>query len=422
MIITCLTLSVCLAPASRLQAEGFAIFDQGARGTAMSGAVLAGKPSGESLSGNPALLALIEEDSVSAGFTIIATSGAIDWNDGGVSGRTESKKSQYFIPHAYFNHRLNDSLVLGVGQFSRFGLGNTYWDEWPGRFNVYDVYLLTSSLNVALAYKATEKLSVAAGIELMYAALSMKNRTLMPVPAVGIGDVDASIEKAKDIAFGFNLSGHYRFTPEWAAGLVYRAPVRLKASGPMRFRYIGPDDQNLLAAFQQTFHDGDVSGTITLPESIALGIAYTPSERLTVETSFMWTRWSRYRSLDMRLPGGLGELVSPKNWRDTWRLAVGAEYTVFEGLDLRAGYSYIQSPMTARDADYTVPTADRHTFTLGAGYRTGSIGVDLAYSYVDCLDRTFRSSPLADGGNGTVDSKSSGFNAHELSATVSYYF
>jgi long-chain fatty acid transport protein len=401
-------------------AEGFAIYDYGARGSALGGAMVARKPDPSAVAHNAALLTRLPGTRVMAGFTVIATRGDVVTSSQGREGVTHTKKAAYFIPHAYFTKQLSERWFFGVGEFSRFGLGNQYPDGWPGRYNVYDIYLLTSSLNPSLAFKATEKLSLGAGLELVYASLDMKNK--LPFPAPGVAEVDVRIDKAEDLGFGFNLAAHYEFSPKWQAGVQYRSPVRINAEGRVDFTYQGPAVPQLEEAYAATFHDGAAKGVVTLPESLSFGLAYSPSERMSLEWGVVWTRWSRYKSLEMTLPEPLPVSKSRKDWKDTWRFTFGAEYAATDWLDLRFGYNFTQSPMTGTYADYTVPTKDRHTFTAGAGIRSGGVSLDLALLYVHCNSRSYIDSPLDQGGTGAVASRSDGFRAVEAALSLSYAF
>ncbi|MDR1871548.1 MAG: outer membrane protein transport protein [Deltaproteobacteria bacterium] len=406
------------ARVNQAQAEGFSLYDYGARGSSLGGAMMARKPDPSAVAHNPALITQLPGSTIMAGFTAIGISGDILWSEGGRSGRTSVHHSIYTIPHAYFTRQLSQDWFLGIGEFSRFGLGNEYPSDWPGRFNVYEVYLLSASLNPVIAYKATDKLSLAAGVELLYASLSMKNRiSLVP----GVAEVDARIEKADDLGIGFNLAAHYRFNDQWSIGLHYRSPVRIEAKGKMYFSYLGPDISQITDSYAARFKDGIVKGTVTLPESIALGVAYNLSEKTSLELGLTWTRWSRYQSLNFELPGNLPPSINPKHWQDTWRVTFGVERVLNDWLDLRVGFNWTESPMTTNNADYTVPTNDRLTYTLGLGFHNDSFSLDVAYILVDCRSRSFNSSPLPNG-NGTLKSKSQSYMAHEGALSLTYHF
>jgi long-chain fatty acid transport protein len=158
---------------------------------------------------------------------------------------------------------------------------------------------------------------------------------------------------------------------------------------------------------------------VTLPESVAAGAAFTPIPALTVEAGAVWARWSRYRALELSLPGG-GSASYPKNWKDAWRVTMGLEYAALSWLDLRGGYNYTESPMTARDADYGVPTDGRHTFTVGLGVHDDRMSLDLGYIFVHCRSRSYVDSPIATGGSGTVESAGRGVLANQLAMSFTY--
>lgn len=404
-------------------AEGFAIYSLGGRATALNGAVTARRPKDPTvLAYNPSLAARLEKNAVTAGLTVIGTQGRVQLAPPVAGGTSHTSHSAYhFLPHMYFNYRLTDRLVLGISEFSRFGLGNEFQPDWPGQYNVYKILFQTMSLNTVLAANVTDDLSVAAGLEVMYAALTMRKKIPMFDNNNGayLGQADLFIDKAKDVTWGFGLSAHYQFDQQWAMGLSYRAPVKIRASGPVSFRNDNPGDPTAQAYFAQVFHNGDVSGVVTLPENISVGLSFTPTERLSLEANVIWTRWTRYKELALNLPAPLGLRAEDKNWKNNWRLGFGVEYALTDWLDLRGGYSYITSPMIDALADYNVPTNGRHNYSVGLGFHSERYSLDLAYSFVDCKDRDY--SRASQTGNGTLDSKSRGFLAHEMVASFTYY-
>lgn len=92
----------------------------------------------------------------------------------GIGRSTDVDKHTWANPHAYLTHQFSDNLWGGIGIFSRFGLGNSYPTNWPGRENLKYVSLKTVSLNPNLAFKINDNLSLAVGLEFMYATMLMK--------------------------------------------------------------------------------------------------------------------------------------------------------------------------------------------------------------------------------------------------------
>jgi long-chain fatty acid transport protein len=410
-----------VATANTAFAEGFAIYDYGARGSALGGAMLARRPDASAVAHNPALLTRLPGRRAMVGFTAITTSGHIDWNINGQDGRTNIKDAVFPVPHAYYTQQINEDWFVGVGEFSRFGLGVQYPSNWPGRFNIYDVSILTASVNPVVAWKATDKLSLALGVEFLYATLDMRKRAEVPVaPGVSF-EVDSNIQDADDLGLGFNLAAHYQFNEQWAVGLQYRSPIRVAAEGDVRFGYMGPDIAQLKDAFRQNFKDGTVKTTVTLPDSLAGGIAFSPIPDISLEVGAIWTRWSAYDSLDMRMPGGMPTSRNPTKWKDTWRITAGLEYEALDWLSLRVGYSWEESPMRDRYEDYTVPTNGRQTYTVGVGFHNENWSVDVAYLYLQCKQRHYHDSPVQAGGTGTIASSGT-VHANEIAFSIGYKF
>ena len=68
----------------------------------------------------------------------------------------------------FFTHPLSDRFAVGFGAFSYFGLAEEFDDNWVGRYYVQKGVLLGMSLMPAVSFKATDWLSVGAGLNAMY--------------------------------------------------------------------------------------------------------------------------------------------------------------------------------------------------------------------------------------------------------------
>ena len=77
-----------------------------------------------------------------------------------------------------------------------------------------------------------------------------------------------------------------------------------------------------------------------------------------------------------------------ENWEDSFVFRFGAQYKPNENLALRAGFLYDNTPQPVESMDPMLPDANRWALTLGFGYDTGKLVIDLAYQYEPFLDRT----------------------------------
>lgn len=402
------------------QAEGFALYEYSARGIALGGSMMARKPDASVVAYNPAQITRLEGGHVMAGVSSISPKGKMRWTDGdGNKGSSKLKDLHWFIPHAYYTQQLSDDWFFGIGEFTRFGLGFEYPHEWPGNENIYEVALTTFSINPNIAWKATDQLSLAAGVEIMYGSLDLKKRAAPLRDDYGLDNqMDINMRDMEDVGYGFNLAAHYQFSDQWAVGLQYRSPIKAKLEGDVEFSNVNIPSMFYQGIAARGYRDGSTSTKVTLPDSVAGGIAWTPVPEFSIEAGAVWTRWSTFDKLDFSMPHGLDKAKNPKDWKDVWRFNVGAEWQALDWLTLRAGYVFDESPMTSKYEDYLVPTADRHIFSGGFGVQWQDWTVDFAYAYIYPRGRHYN----ANGGTHTLDSQSDASSTRIFSLSVGYEF
>ncbi len=422
-------LTACFA-SSQAFAEGFSLYEYSSRGVALGGATMAGKADPSAMASNPALITKLKGRQVQVGFSTIMPLGEISFDPKyGFYNNVEVEKKTWVAPHAYYTHQINDEWYIGVGQFSRFGVGFEYADNWPGRFNSYMAGLVTGSINTNIAWKANDKLSLSAGVEAMYVTLDISRKLPIPVPGLNAmsmspfgttPQIDAKVKGAEDIAFGFNAAMHYQINEQWGVGLLYRSSVRVNAEGKNHLSVENVPAMYLPLLGMYNGRSYTAKGTVTLPESISGGVAWSPRPDLTIEVGGAWTRWSRFNELAIVTEMGSSNstTVSPKDWKNVWRLNVGVEYEALDWLTLRAGYIYDQSPMTEHYADYLVPSDDRDIYSLGAGFKWNQWTADIAYSYVDIHDRKYQE----DRQYGVLASSTNDMSTHVFSTSLGYKF
>ncbi|MDL2279987.1 outer membrane protein transport protein [Desulfovibrio sp. OttesenSCG-928-G11] len=383
-----------LAMSGTAFAEGFALYEYGARGIALGGAVMArGNPDPSTLAYNPALMTRLDGARVQAGITAIMPRGKMEWTEqNGNNGTTHLRDNNWFMPHFYYTQQLSEDWFLGVGEFTRFGLGFEYPSSWPGRFNIYEVSLLTASINPNIAWRATDKLSLAAGVEVMYVTLDLRKRgELSPRLPAGNREFDINIKGADAFGVGGNFALHYQFNEQWAIGAQYRSKIRVHAFGDASFNNISVPD----TAYPDILkNDGTAHAAVVFPDSLAGGLSFTPIPELSFEVGAVWTRWSTFRSLNISFDNALlGQQPSWKHWKDTMRYNFGVEWAALDWLTLRGGFVYDESPMTEGWEDYLVPTNDRYIWSAGLGFHWDNWTVDLSAAFIDAIGRRYAENP-----------------------------
>jgi long-chain fatty acid transport protein len=344
--------------------SGFALFEMGARASALGGAMVGRADDPSALFFNPAGITQLPGLQTMAGFTAIMPAVEIDTHLGPLTQANHMRGTTFFPPHLYGTYQLSPRVWLGMGIFAPFGLGVEFSPTWPGRSNNIKTAISSMALNPTIAVKVNNQISLAAGLDLMYFNFYM--RRALPLPLLGFQDTSL---KGDSWGVGFNAGVHFKPADFLAVGVSYRSQVK---------QTVGADAQFAPA----TFLNSGATGSVILPDMILAGVMIKPIPRLSLEVGFIWTHWGLFRQLDFRFNNPLGTLSEPKKWHDAWRWHLGAEYRVTDWLDLRAGYIYDQEPMSDLNADFIVPASDRHYFCVGPGFRWRQFTFDLSYSYM----------------------------------------
>lgn len=423
-------LAVCLLWACLVTtagAEGFALTEWSSRGLSLAGGMVGRADDPSAIAYNAAGITQLPGTHVMGGFAAIAPMGTIDLDlaDGSHTSTT-TKPHIWAAPHAYITHQLNDRFWLGLGLFSRFGLGNEFADNWTGRYNLTNINFQTFSLVPTVALKVNDVLSLSAGVEIMHASFAMGQQ----IPSMQyIGYIPSRGEDSKMTlngtgwGVGAQLGAHVRMTDELSLGFSYKSPVTLNIAGTADF---SRHQSNMLADQGQVPHtiDTDVHSTVHLPDSFAVGLAYRPLENLSFEVGTVFTRWSTYDSMNIYFDSDF-QSINHKKWRDGWNFNASVEYEPLDWLALRAGIWY-ETPVTNEEhADFMVPSHGRTGVSVGAGFQWGNWTLDLAYAHLWVHSLDYSETDAA-GIRSSVGNVSAGNSrntvANIYSATIGYTF
>ena len=364
-----LMLSVLLADLS--YGAGFALYEYSARGTAMGGATVANKAEPASLAVNPALITELDGTQAQLGLTVVTANAKTT-----VAGQQRGLKNDvWYLPNFYVTQKWSDQVSVGLGGFSRYGLGGEYknWETWAGSQLAYKVKLETFSFTPTIAVKANDEFSVAMGLEAMVIGFT-QNSTLMPGPAANATAYEIS---GSGVSWGGNFSFIYRpeWAEKWSLGAMYRTKIKQNLNGRI---HAGMEYE------ARNIFDDDAKGAITLPDSLTAGVSFRPTEDLILEAGIVGTFWSAYDQILIEYSDreSTPTIHNKKDYKDTYRLNFGAEYNLNPNWAVRAGYVFDKSPINAHAMDTLVPVDDRHIASVGAGYHNDTWSVDLSYSHI----------------------------------------
>ena len=179
---------------------------------------------------------------------------------------------------------------------------------------------------------------------------------------------------------GVQLGMHLRLNDKLSLGLTYKSGVSLDVYGSAGFSRV---EDNLFAKEGQLprTEPTGVHGKIRLPDSLALGLAFYPTNNLSFVLGTVFTRWSTYKSLNVSFDSGYN-LNEAKNWRDGWTFNASVEYELVNRLALRAGVWH-ETPVTDEaHADFMAPSHGRTGVSLGTGISWQSWKLDVGYAHI----------------------------------------
>lgn len=363
VVVFCFLFVCLMASASTVQAGGFALYEWSARGVAMATTGYAQAGDASILATNPALMTKLKGQNVLAGVTMISPQASVVLD----GHKTKTKAKIFQVPHAYYTRQMesNENVWLGVGMFTRFGLGTFYDEGWKGAAGLEYVEVKSTSVTPTVAFKFNDHFSAALGAEVLRGSFDLEKSIL--------GNTVSA--HTKGYGFAGNLGLHYQLDDQWAFGFTYRTPMKLSTRGSGQYNVpptpVASDDDQYIEA--------------TLPSSYTLGVSYKPTDDLIFELDTVYTRWELTDKIKY---SGTIETATQLNYKNVWRFQLGGEYWAMENLAVRLGYSYDQTPTRAGYASLMLPANDRHLFSTGLGFKAGNFKADWSFMYVVTKERT----------------------------------
>jgi len=355
-------------------ADGFGIYEWSAGGVAMGEAYMFAEDDPSLLAYNPAGITRLKGRWVGGGLSYINPRGRVDFHGAMAGGETWSNtEAPGYVPNLYYVNQQNDRLWWGIGVFSRFGNSTEYTPTWPGRYNSYLAKITGLTVQPTVAYKVTDKLSVAAGVDINYIKLDLKKKIAYS-KLFGVSGPDVDFELTGDnIALGWLLGFNYDISDSTSFAAVYRSKITQNMDA----------DANLSLSFLST----GAHGTVTLPDSITLGLGHKFDDKTRIELGAVYTKWSTYDKLEVTFDKNLPTSTDIKNWKDVWRYQFGIEHKINDTWSIMGGYAYDNCPMPDETMDFQVPTGDRQTVSIGFKKRSENSELAFAWGYMWIKDR-----------------------------------
>ena len=408
---------------------GFSLFQGDATGIAdAAGSIAKGGRAGDQYY-NPAALSATTGSVVQVGSFFTAPHLEVEGADPytGARSSTSAKTKWFAIPHLYLAHQATDDLFLGLGLYSRMGLGDEFPRHWPGRYNSTKVDLATYDIAPVVAWRADDWITVAGGVTLQYFDIVLEQ----DIDAAGVAglrpynatqpspyDVHQRIHGDDDCAVGWDLGVMLEPVDRLHLGLAYHSEVKITAKGHARYDAPAP----IRAAYPMFFRDTKAKGKITEPDYWMGAIAYDFTDRLTLGVNVTRTGWSSWDKLEIKVENpilpGHDTLGAEKDWDDVWRYSVGGSYKIDDRWTVLGSFTYDDSPINRKHADYIVPADTREIYAVGCSYETGAWAFDATYFFEKVNDCSYGARPA----EGILKGKYADGYSHAFAFSASYRF
>ncbi len=375
-VLTLTALSTLLLSTSAM-AAGFHLREQSAaaQGNAYAGAT-AGAENGSYAYYNVAGITRQKGMQVNMGGTYIApraTAKNVRGQSGERGANVENVVHAAISPNGTVSYQLNDKAFAAIAANSQFGMITKYDPEWVGSDHGITSDLKSGTITPMFAYKATDKLSLGAGVQMQYVWAHLTSSNTL-APGVRVNNITTN---GNDFDMGYQLGALYEFTDSTRVGVGYRSEINHKLKGKMK------SSGSPISLFNDRTNQ-KISAKLTTPAMLSMGVYHDVNEKWAVMAEYQRVFWSSFQNLTFKSQNG-GYTISnvKENWRDTNFYSVGTSYMLDNQWKLRLGLAYDQSAVRYAHRTPRIPDSDRIWYSAGLGYQYNeNLSFDIGYTYI----------------------------------------
>lgn len=369
-----------LLAAANTSAAGFQVSESSASGL---GRAFAGEAAvadnAAVLARNPAAMTRFDRAELSVVGSYIAPDASVEGTFDPTANNDPSRLDQNdiidsaVVPAFYYIQPINDTFAVGLAMFSGYGMVSDYGDDHAAGAAAGSTDLLTFNINPSVSFKATDSLSLGAGVSAVYAKATLERNygDLHPV-----GDTQYFLLEGDAWGYGWNIGALYEFNENHRIGFGYRSQVDIDFEGDFTGATSGG---NKIGA----------SLELPLPATAEFSGYHKLTQAFAVTYSASWTQWSEFTGLEansdnpnqcQNTDGTVGQCFKKEeHYDDNMRYSIGTELYL-DSLTLRAGFALDEQ---AGETTLSIPDTDRYWYTAGATYAVNDdLTFDIAAAYI----------------------------------------
>ena len=385
-------------------AAGFQLLEQNASGigNAYAGSAAVAE-NASTIYFNPAGMTQLQDREVSGGLAAIGPSFKFHNEGSSLTGNLAAEGTGgdaggwAAVPNGYLSWALTKDVYVGVGFGAPFGLKTEYDDRWIGAAQSVMFDIKTYNINPSIAFRVNEKVSLGFGVnwqkvEAEYVRLATVGGAALG-PQLAYGDRVTSTMNLDDSAWGWNAGALFTLSPSTKVGLSYRSKIKYHTEGDVKLTSDGTVPGNLTqAGFVADGRQSDLKADLTMPDTFIMSVTQKLNDKWEMLGDISWTGWSSIPKVDiMRSSGirsGQNAQTLDTEFKDTWRVALGANYALNDAWKLKYGIAFDQTPVKKAATRLTsMPDNDRIWLSLGAQWAPNKNSkLDLGATYIHVKD------------------------------------
>jgi long-chain fatty acid transport protein len=277
------------------------------------------------------------------------------------------------IPHLYGIFDLNDRIKAGIAVTVPFGNTVDYSEDWAGRYVNIKTAALSVDFNPNIAFRVTDKLSIAAGVSLQYLKLDLSS-AIPQYLILGPGTPDAVyLLRQDDWSWGYNFGVLAEPWQGTRLGLTYRSGIDHGMKGRLNFSSTTSPFLGLASA--------PAKADLSVPASVTGSITQQITPDFSLSSDIQFTKWDTFDQVSVLSPPN-PTFTFVERYRNSWMISVGGVYRLNNRWTLRSGLGWDEGPVVDAFRDTGVPDGDRVMLGAGAGYNfSESASLDFAYAH-----------------------------------------
>ena len=409
-----LALLAMMATQSSVHAGGFSLYTEGSAAKVGNFAAGAAADVSDASIGwyNPAGLVLLQKNQALISgvgvFPVTKISGLSTYNTDGVPPYEQSFTrlsggEEAVVPAIHMAHPLGRRAVFGLSVVSPFGLSTKWEDDSPVRYAATLTKLTTVNLAPEMGVLLTDHLAFGAGLDLQWArvkfdAVAGSPAALQYIQQFGMSPVtpttydSSSINEGESIGVGFHTGlmgiynqNHTRLGINYQSGVSHRFEGHSTLTG--RLADLSLTNPNAVYSTEDLY-----SNYVSLPDVLTLSLYQDLNNHWAFLGSVVYSGWSSFKTIELYNVAGYAvesseqapiNIMTPQDYRDAWRAALGLNYQVSDRWLMRIGAGYDETPTVDAQRDIRLPDANRWALSIGSHYQaTPALGFDVGYTYL----------------------------------------